>query len=142
MIDYSNYETEVFENAVLQIGYAIDDEECFDIPSNHQDYGKKIAAYYWWIFPNLMLNFYPWGLSINVVLPQGISLTKIAYYGLILDKSKLGLGAGGDLDTVEDEDQWIVESCDKGMNSPLYQRGRYSPSMEQGVHHFHRLLTE
>ncbi len=142
VIDYSNYETEVFENAVLQIGYAIDDEECFDIPSNHQDYGKKIAAYYWWIFPNLMLNFYPWGLSINVVHPQGISLTKIAYYGLILDKSKLGLGAGGDLDTVEDEDQWIVESCDKGMNSPLYQRGRYSPSMEQGVHHFHRLLTE
>ena len=142
VIDYSNYETEVFENAVLQIRYAIDDEECFVIPSNHQDYGKKIAAYYWWIFPNLMLNFYPWGLSINVVLPQGISLTKVAYYGLILDKSKLGLGAGGDLDTVEDEDQWIVESCDKGMNSPLYQRGRYSPSMEQGVHHFHRLLTE
>lgn len=142
VIDYSNYKTEVFENAVLQIGYAIGGEECFDIPPTHQDYGKNIAAYYWWVFPNLMLNFYPWGLSINVVLPQGISSTKVAYYGLISDESKLGVGAGGDLDTVEDEDQWIVESCNKGMNSPLYQRGRYSPSMEQGVHHFHRLLTE
>jgi len=142
VIDYSNYETEVFDNAVLQIGYALEGEESFDIPPNHQDYGKNIAAYYWWVFPNLMLNFYPWGLSINVVIPNGVSSTKIAYYGLISDDSKLGIGAGGNLDTVEDEDQWIVESCNKGMNSPLYQRGRYSPSMEQGVHHFHRLLTE
>ncbi|MED6338582.1 MAG: aromatic ring-hydroxylating dioxygenase subunit alpha [Candidatus Thermoplasmatota archaeon] len=142
VIDYSNYETEVFDNAVLQIGYALEGEESFDIPLNHQDYGKNIAAYYWWVFPNLMLNFYPWGLSINVVIPNGVSSTKIAYYGLISDDSKLGTGAGGNLDTVEDEDQWIVESCNKGMNSPLYQRGRYSPSMEQGVHHFHRLLTE
>ncbi len=142
VIDYSNYETEVFDDAVLQVGYAVDGEEVFDIPAGHQDYGKNIAAYYWWIFPNLMLNFYPWGLSINVVKPKGISSTQVVYHGMVLDQDKFGIGAGGDLDTVEHEDQDIVEGCNLGMNSPLYHRGRYSPTMEKGVHHFHRLLTE
>jgi hypothetical protein len=30
----------------------------------------------------------------------------------------------------------------KGLRSRLYDRGRYSPSREQGVHHFHRLLAQ
>ena len=61
--------------------------------------------------------------------------------GFILDEKLLGKGAGGDLDKVEMEDQFIVESCQLGMNSSSYQRGRYSPTMERGVHHFHRILT-
>lgn len=28
------------------------------------------------------------------------------------------------------------------MNSRLYDRGRYSPTREQAVHHFHRLLID
>ena len=39
------------------------------MPNDHIDHGKKIAAYYFWVFPNLMLNFYPWGLSLNKVIP-------------------------------------------------------------------------
>ena len=89
-----------------------------------------------------MLNFYPWGISVNVVDPLNVSQTNITYYGLVCDSSKIGIGAGGELDTVEHEDQWIVESCNTGMKSKLYQRGRYSPTMEKGVHHFHRLLTD
>lgn len=142
VIDYSRYKTEVFSNSVLQIGYAADGEESFEIPENHPDFGKPIAAYYWWLFPNLMLNFYPWGLSINVVMPEGIGNTKVLYYGLVSGKEKSSGGAGGDLDVVEHEDQWIVESCNRGMKSSLYQRGRYSPLMETGVHHFHRMLTD
>ena len=142
VIDYSNYKTEVYRNAVLQVGYASKGDDCFTLPPEHPDFGSNIAAYYWWIFPNLMLNFYPWGLSINVVMPNGVNETKVIYYGMVGDQNKSGRGAGGDLDTVEHEDQWIVEACDRGMKSVLYQRGRYSPSMEKGVHHFHRLLTE
>ena len=142
VIDYSSYKTEVYHNSVLQIGYAVNGEECFRLPHGHADHGKNVAAYYWWIFPNLMLNFYPWGLSINVVLPDGVSATKVMYYGMVGDSNKSGQGAGGDLDTVEHEDQWIVEACNRGMKSKLYLRGRYSPSMEKGVHHFHRLLTD
>ena len=36
VIDYSRYKTEVFSNSVLQIGYAADGEESFEIPENHQ----------------------------------------------------------------------------------------------------------
>ena len=142
VIDYTSYQTELFDNAVLQIGEGQEVGDCFEIPEGHQDYGRNIAAYYWWIFPNLMLNFYPWGISVNVVDPLNVSQTNITYFGLVCDSSKIGIGAGGELDTVEHEDQWIVESCNIGMESKLYQRGRYSPTMEKGVHHFHRLLTE
>jgi choline monooxygenase len=30
----------------------------------------------------------------------------------------------------------------RGVRSRLYDRGRYSPGKEQGVHQFHRLLVE
>lgn len=60
----------------------------------------------------------------------------------MLDKSKLGQGAGGDLDKVEQEDEAIVELVQQGVRSRLYSRGRYSPTMERGTHHFHQLLGE
>ena len=141
VLDYSSYETQLFDNGVLQIGFAKEGEAKFALPKNHVDYGKSIAAYYWWLFPNLMLNFYPWGLSINLVNPNGYSKTTVKYHGLIADQTKVGMGAGGDVDLVELQDQEIVEACFRGMKSSLYNRGRYSPKMEMGVHHFHRILT-
>ncbi|RJU83455.1 MAG: aromatic ring-hydroxylating dioxygenase subunit alpha [Candidatus Poseidoniales archaeon] len=141
-LEYNQYETELFETSVLQIGIAQEGVPYFDIPEGHQDSGKKIAAYYWWLYPNLMLNFYPWGLSLNLVKPITVDTTEICYSGFILDKELLGKGAGGDLDKVELEDQFIVESCHLGMKSSSYKRGRYSPTMEKGVHHFHRILTD
>jgi choline monooxygenase len=29
----------------------------------------------------------------------------------------------------------------RGLRSRFYAKGRYSPSREQGVHHFHRLVA-
>ena len=89
-----------------------------------------------------MLNFYPWGLSVNLVIPESTDKTRIIYHGFVGDASVLGQGAGGDLDKVEAEDQFIVEGCQKGVSSVTYERGRYSPTKESGVHHFHRILTE
>jgi choline monooxygenase len=40
------------------------------------------------------------------------------------------------------EDQTVVESVQKGIRSRFYANGRYSPSREQGTHHFHRLIAE
>ncbi|MHC5004768.1 MAG: SRPBCC family protein, partial [Planctomycetota bacterium] len=99
------------------------------------------AAYWYWLFPNLMLNFYPWGLSVNVVKPLAPDRTKISFLTWVLDESRLGEGAGAELDRVEREDEAIVESVQRGVSSRLYERGRYSPAREQGVHHFHRLLA-
>ena len=58
-----------------------------------------------------------------------------------MDASRKDEGAGGALDDVEHEDDGIVEQVQRGIRSRLYERGRYSPTREQGVHHFHRLLT-
>jgi len=89
-----------------------------------------------------MFNFYPWGLSVNIVKPLKPDLTKVSYLTFISDKSKLEEGAGADLNRVEIEDQAVVESVQKGIRSRFYERGRYSPGREQGTHHFHRLIAE
>jgi choline monooxygenase len=141
-LDYNNYETYVYELCNLQLGIANKGELCFKLSEISPDYGKEIAAYYWWVFPNLMLNFYPWGLSINIVKPISVNLTKISFLTYIYDETKLGQGAGAGLDRVEREDEAIVEMVQKGMKSSFYKTGRYSPKREQGVHHFHRLIAE
>ena len=38
-----------------------------------------MAAYYAWLFPNLMFNVYPWGLSVNVVQPLSRLYSKGRY---------------------------------------------------------------
>ncbi len=126
-IDYGSYTTETFRYSSLQKGF---------------DSAGEIAAQYFFIFPNLMLNFYPWGLSLNIAKPLETNLTQVSYLTFVADESKLNTGAGADLETVEFEDQSVVESVQKGINSRFYEKGRYSPEREQGTHHFHSLIAE
>jgi choline monooxygenase len=141
-LDFSKYTTELFRYSNLQVGIAKEGEPCFDLPSSSPDFGKKIAGYYFWAFPNLMLNFYPWGISVNVVQPITASETKVSFYTYIFDESKLNTGAGGGLEEVEHEDEEVVENVQKGVRSRFYTHGRYSVTREQGTHHFHSLITE
>ncbi len=141
-LDNSSYEVEVFKYSNLQIGIANDNDICFNLPKNSKDYGKKIAAYYFWLFPNLMLNFYPWGLSINIITPISVTKTKVEFKSYVWDEKKLNLGAGADLDKVEREDEEVVSQVQIGVSSRFYKDGRFSPTMEKGVHHFHRLLSK
>lgn len=142
VVDYGSYTTELYRYSNLQLGLSKGGDAVFDLPQSSPDYGKPVAAYYYWIFPNMMFNFYPWGLSINVVRPMGTGLTKVSFLSYIWDESKLGQGAGADLDKVEREDEAIVENVQRGIRSRFYDRGRYSPTREQGTHHFHRLVSE
>ena len=141
-LDYGAYTTELFRYSNLQIGISKGGEDVFDLPKDHVDFGKSISAYYFWIFPNMMFNFYPWGLSINILKPLGTQLTKVSFLTYVYDENKLDRGAGGILDKVEREDEAIVESVQKGINSRFYSQGRYSPKRETGTHHFHRLIGE
>ena len=141
-LDYSGYTTEVFENGVLQVGEAKEGEISFDLPETHPDFGKQIAAYYLWLFPNMMFNFYPWGLSVNIVIPISPDKTRVLYRGYVKNSELTEEGAGGDLDTVELQDQDIIEKVHKSMYSKIYDRGRYSPTREQGVHQFHRIISK
>ena len=45
-------------------------------------------------------------------------------------------------DAVELEDQEVVLSVQKGVESRFYKSGRFSPNMEKGVHYFHRLISK
>ncbi|MEJ2584134.1 MAG: aromatic ring-hydroxylating dioxygenase subunit alpha [Robiginitalea sp.] len=142
VLDYGDYETVLYKHFNLQIGYAGEGEAVFDLPEGHVDYGKKVAAYYFWVFPNTMFNFYPWGVSVNLVQPLGPDRTRVSFRTYVHDASWLDQGAGTGLDKVELEDEEVVEGVHKGIRSRFYKAGRFSPTREQGVHHFHSLLAE
>ncbi len=141
-IDTGGYAHELFRYSSLQLAPAKQGDLALDIPPGAADCRQRVAAYYWWIFPNLMLNFYPWGLSLNRVVPEAIDRTRVEFRSYVWDESKLGQGAGGALHRVELEDEAVVEAVQRGVRSSLYRRGRYSPTRERGTHHFHRLLGE
>ena len=142
VIDYGNYTTELFRYSNLQLGLSKEGDSCFELPASSKDYGKKVAGYYFWVFPNMMFNFYPWGLSINIVRPVAADKTIVSFLLYVGDESKLLQGAGADLHGVEMEDEDVVQNVQKGIRSRFYKQGRYSVTREQGTHHFHRLLAE
>jgi choline monooxygenase len=142
VLSFDGYTSELHRYANLQFARARDGEAAFDLPPSSPDHGERVAAYYYWVFPNLMLNFYPWGLSVNIVQPQGMARTRVLFRSYVWDDSKLDGGAGAGLDQVELEDEEVVQQVQRGVQSRFYDRGRYSPTKEQGVHHFHRLLCE
>jgi len=142
VLDYGSYKTEIYEHCNLQIGYSDDAVETFDLPIGHPDEGKHVAAYYYWVFPNMMFNFYPWGLSLNIIKPLSKDRTKVTFLSYVWDETKIEQSAGALLDKVEREDEFVVENVHKGLKSNYYTTGRFSPTREQGVHHFHRLLSK
>lgn len=137
VLDYASYSTTVFRFASLQKARS-DGAEGEGKPP----FADGIEALYLFLFPNTMLNFYPWGVSVNIVLPKSPDRTDVRYLTYVCDSGKKDSGAGADLDSVEMEDQAVVESVQRGIRSRYYDRGRYSPTRETGTHHFHRLISE
>lgn len=135
-LDWRDYETVLLPQGTLQIGRAAAGSPRIDLAEG------PVAALYFWLFPNLMINVYPWGISLNLVEPQGPRRTRVRFRSYVADPAALGVGAGGDLDSVEIEDERVVEDVQRGVASRLYDRGRYSPSQETGVHRFHEIWME
>ncbi|HUQ42702.1 MAG TPA: SRPBCC family protein [Candidatus Limnocylindrales bacterium] len=140
-LDYGSYAVELEPYAVLQLGVAKAGEPAFAFAPDHPDAARRIAAYYFWLFPTTMFNVYPWGISVNVVTPLSVDRTRVSFLPFVWDETLRDHGAGAGLDRVEREDEAIVESVQRGVRSRIYDRGRYSPTRETGVHHFHRLLA-
>lgn len=141
-LDNAAYETHAGGLENLQIGVAQDDACAFELPVGHPDHGRRVGAYYFFVFPTTLLNFYPWGLSVNVVEPLGVDRTRVRFWPFVRDAALREVGAGGALDLVQREDEAIVRSVARGVRSRSYDRGRYSVRQEACVHHFHRTLTE
>jgi choline monooxygenase len=140
-LDYEHYATEIFDYCNLQLGIADSEAPAFDLPAEAKDYGKRVHAYYWWVYPNLMLNIYTWGISVNVVEPLAKNKTRVRFMTYLLPGEEKAGFSKEMLHQTEMEDEEVVMSVQKGLQSRFYQSGRFSPTREQGVHHFHRLLT-
>ena len=139
-IDYKSYKTELLDNGVLQYTCSSNDDKRLPIPDGYINSDKNIYAYYYWLFPNMMFNFYSWGLSINIIEPISQNKTRIRFLSYMISGSKQVVNAPSSVDVVEKEDQYIVQNVQKGINSNFYNKGRYSARYEKGTHHFHRLI--
>jgi choline monooxygenase len=77
-----SYTTEIYRFSSLQWAYAKNPEHGFDpalLPGRFYHPQKRVFALWWFIFPNLTLNFYPWGLSINVYMPHPENPRKVNF---------------------------------------------------------------
>jgi choline monooxygenase len=77
---------------------------------------------------------------VNVVEPMAIDRTRVRFETYVWKEDRYNTGAGSDLNTVEMEDEEVVEAVQSGIRSRYYRHGRYSVTREQGTHHFHRMI--
>lgn len=140
-IRFQDYEVRTYPFGNVQVARCKPGETPIDLPEDHRDYGQEIYAYYWFIYPNIMLNFYHWGISVNWVLPRTTTQTEVRFFTYKHDQVPDEAFEKTALDLTESEDEAVVESVQKGLESLAYTRGRFSPTREQGVHAFHEYLS-
>lgn len=146
-IDYAQYRTDTFrfysqQFAPIRAMKAEDAGERFYTPGT----GLQQALYFW-VFPNLMLNIYPDNISTNVIVPLSADKTLTIFEWFFRDVDQPTTRARIEKaivfsDQVQQEDIRLCENVQRGLHSSTYDRGRYSVKRENGVHHFHMLLSE
>jgi len=143
-IDYKQYRVETFRYYSKQ--HAPIREKPDSLLRRKLEQGADAQALYYWIFPNLMLNIYPDNLQINIILPLGHQRTLTIFEWYVLDVDRPGVAEEfhkafkfGDL--VQQEDIAICEAVQRRLKSRSYDVGRFSVARENGVHHFHGLLS-
>ena len=150
-IDMSSYRTELYGFSALQWVYAINPEDGFDRRlladrfHDPKDPSRRVFALWWFIFPNIALNFYPWGLSVNVYMPipGKPDKTMFLWYQYALDEEKfLQRNTTWLSEQVDSEDLEAISLVSKGAASRFASRGRFAPNEETGAHWFHRLVYE
>ena len=106
--------------------------------------GDGAAAYYW-AFPNLMLNYYPDHLQVNIVRPLSVNTTAVLFEWYFppasseADQAKQARRIAF-ADTVQAEDAAICQAVQERLQAGIYDRGRFVPGFEDGVHHFQSLV--
>jgi choline monooxygenase len=146
-IDYPRYRTDTFRYHSQQLGPVRplkqgDGEERIYPPGK----GLKEALYFW-VFPNLMLNIYPDNIQMNLIVPlsheKTLTIFEWYFHDAASEKTRERVKKViGFSEVVQQEDISICEAVQRGLRSSTYNRGRYSAKRENGVHHFHMLLSE
>lgn len=141
-VDISTYQVHLLPWGSVQIAQARPGDPAIIPPPGHPEEGQRIAAWYFWLFPGTMLNVYPWGISVNQVYPLGPEKMSVVFEAWCWDEDLRQKGAGSDLAQVEQEDAEVVLKVAQGHRNTLAVRGRYAPTAERAVHHFHRLIQD
>ena len=106
---------------------------------------KGDRAWYFWQYPNLMINCYEGYMDTNLVLPVDADHCRVIFDFYFADvrearreynQQSVAVGA-----RVQDEDLGICEAVQRGLKSRAYGAGRLSVRREAGEHLFHRLLA-
>ena len=141
ILDYSEYTIENFERYCLQ-------SSPIDTSGGDQWTAavRQGQALYYWLYPNLMLNWYEGYLDTNFVVPLGIDRMQVTFDFYFADVSEAARDRNRQSmdvsERIQDEDHSICESVQKGLRSRAYGAGRLSVRREGGEHLFHRLLAE
>jgi len=140
VLDYTNYTIETRERSCLQsspIAANKGDEKTAAVRA-----GKR--AYYYWIYPNFMINIYDGVMDTNFVMPRSVDRTEVIFDYYFADVSESvrekNLASIAVSEQIQAEDVAICESVQRGLSSRSFNTGRLSVRREAGEHLFHRLL--
>jgi len=136
LLDYREYKTDTSDWYSLQYSPIQNGNNLYK-----SENGK---AYYYFIFPNIMLNILPGRLQTNIIRPITPDKTEIVfnYYYENPDDSAMIEEDIAYSDKIQQEDIEICELVQKGLKSKAYDKGRFSVEREQGVYHFQSLLKK
>ena len=105
---------------------------------------KGERAYYYWFYPNFMFNWYEGVMDTNLVYPRGVHQTEVIFdfwFADVSDEARAFNRASIDIaNRVQDEDEGICKSVQRGLRSRAYDTGRLSVRREAGEQLFHQLL--
>jgi choline monooxygenase len=141
VLDYKQYTIENEDRYCLQSSPMVASDE--DKATGETRKGNR--AWYFWQYPNLMINCYEGYMDTNLVLPIDVDHCRVIfdfYFADIGEASRaynqqsVAVGA-----RVQDEDLGICEAVQRGLKSRAYGAGRLSVRREAGEHLFHRLLA-
>jgi choline monooxygenase len=141
VLDYKQYTIENEDRYCLQSSPMVASSEDSATGSSR----KGDRAWYFWQYPNLMINCYEGYLDTNLVLPLDVDHCRVIFDFYFADVSEarrkynqesVAVGA-----RVQDEDLGICEAVQRGLKSRAYRAGRLSVRREAGEHLFHRLLA-
>lgn len=139
ILDMNSYETKLFDNYSLQFSPIVDNKTKYGAGGNE--------VFYYFIFPNIMLNILPGRLQVNIVEPidenNCIVHFDYLYDEISTDEAKQKIEEDINYsDEVQKEDIMICEHVQIGLRSKAYDKGRFSVECEAGVHHFQTLLKK
>ena len=103
-------------------------------------------AWYFWQYPNFMINLYQGYMDTNLVLPDGVDRCTVIFdfyfddvSASATERNRQSIAVG---ERVNDEDVAICEAVQRGLYSQAYGAGRLSVRREAGEYLFHRLLAQ